>query len=76
MSHVLAQNGSKGNVVAVRIKKTPGFGILQRKGNVYTGIVPDCARKTLQAIIRGRIEPDSIIHSDSGRGYNGLVNVG
>jgi len=27
--------------------------------------VPDCDRKTLLAIIRGRIEPDSI-HSDSG----------
>ena len=34
-------------------KKTPVFGIFQRKGNGYTEIVPDCARKTLQAIIRG-----------------------
>ena len=56
--------------------KTPVFGILQRKGNVYTEIVPDCARKTLQAIIRGRVEPDSVIHSDSWRGYNGLVDLG
>jgi hypothetical protein len=36
--------------------KTPVFGILQRGGKVYTEIVPDCARKTLQAIIRGRVE--------------------
>lgn len=57
-------------------KKTPVFGILQRKGNVYTEIVPDCARKTLQAIIRGKIEPDSVIHSDGWRGYNGLVDLG
>jgi transposase len=56
--------------------KTPVFGILQRNGNVYTEIVPDCARKTLQAIIRGRVDPDSIIHSDSWRGYNGLVDLG
>ena len=51
---------------AIRIKgkrgrgaygKTPVFGILQRGGKVYTEIVPDCARKTLQAIIRGRVEP-------------------
>ena len=56
--------------------KTPVFGILQRKGNVYTEIVPDCARKTLQAIIRGRVDPDSVIHSDSWRGYNGLVDLG
>ena len=56
--------------------KTSVFGILQRKGNVYTEIIPDCARKTLQAIIRGRVEPDSVIHSDSWRGYNGLVDLG
>lgn len=56
--------------------KTPVFGILQRGGNVYTEIVPDCARKTLQSIIRGRVEPDSIIHSDAWRGYTGLVDLG
>jgi transposase len=56
--------------------KTPVFGLLQRGGKVYTEIVPDCARKTLQAIIRGKVEPESIIHSDSWRGYNGLVDLG
>jgi transposase len=56
--------------------KTPVFGILQRGGQVYTEIVPDCARKTLQAIIRGRVEPDSVIHSDFWRGYGGLVDLG
>jgi transposase-like protein len=56
--------------------KTPVFGILQRGGHVYTEIVPDCARKTLQAIIRGRIDPDSVINSDGWRGYNGLVDLG
>ena len=45
-------------------KKTPVFGILKRGGKVYTEIVPDCAKTNLQAIIRGRVEPDSIIHSD------------
>ena len=56
--------------------KTPVFGILQRKGKVYTEVVPDCAKATLQAIIRGRVSPDSIIHSDKWRGYNGLVDLG
>ena len=56
--------------------KTPVFGILQRVGKVYTEIVPDCARKTLQAIIRGKVDPDSIIHSDKWPGYNGLVDMG
>ena len=57
-------------------RKTPVFGILQRKGSVYTEIVPDCARKTLQTIIRGKVEPNSVIHSDSWRGYDGLVDLG
>jgi len=56
--------------------KTPVFGILQRNGKVYTEIVPDCSRATLQAIIRGKVKPDSVIHSDKWRGYNGLVDVG
>jgi len=38
-------------------------------------IVPDCVRKTLQAIIRGKVDPESIIHSDSSRGYDGLVDL-
>ena len=52
------------------------FGILQRRGKVYTEIVPDCAQATLQAIIRGKVSPDSVIHSDGWRGYNGLVDIG
>jgi len=30
----------------------------------------------LQAIIRGKVAPESIIHSDGWRGYDGLVDVG
>jgi len=43
---------------------------------VYTEIVPDCSRATLQAIIRGRVDVESVIHSDKWRGYNGLVDIG
>lgn len=56
--------------------KTIVFGIFKRNGKVYTEIVPDCARQTLQAIIRGRVSVESIVHSDMWRGYNGLVDVG
>jgi transposase-like protein len=56
--------------------KTPVFGIFQRGGRVYTEIVPDCAKATLQAVIRGRVSLDSIIHSDHWRGYKGLVDLG
>ena len=57
-------------------KKTPVFGIFKRGGKVYTEIVPNCAKHTLQAIIRGRVDPDSIIHSDGWPGYDGLVDLG
>lgn len=56
--------------------KTIVFGIYKRNGKVYTEIVPDVARRTLQAVIRGRVDIKSIIHSDTWRSYNGLVDVG
>lgn len=56
--------------------KTIVFGLLKRHGKVYTEIVPDCSKATLQAVIRGHIESDSVIHSDGWRGYDGLVDIG
>jgi len=56
--------------------KTIVFGIYKRNGCVFTEIVPNAARPTLQNIIRGRVSIDSVIHSDGWRGYNGLVDVG
>src|SRR5215212_3809413 len=56
--------------------KTIVFGLLKRDEKVYTEIVPDCKKATLQAIIRGRVAPEAVIHSDGWRGYDGLVDVG
>jgi transposase-like protein len=56
--------------------KTIVFGLLKREGKVYTEIVPDCKKVTLQAIIRGRVSLEAVIHSDGWRGYDGLVDVG
>jgi len=56
--------------------KTIVFGLLKRQGKVYTEIVPDCSKATLQGIIRGNVEPATIIHSDGWRGYDGLVDIG
>jgi transposase len=36
--------------------KTIVFGLLKRNGKVYTRIVPNCSRATLQAVIRGKVE--------------------
>lgn len=64
------------NAVAVEQAKRSSSASSNAGGKVYTEIVPDCARPTLQAIIRGRVSVESIIHSDMWRGYNGLVDVG
>ena len=56
--------------------KTIVFGVFKRDGRVYTEIVPDCSKRTLLAVIRGRIKPEVVVHSDGWRGYDGLVDVG
>ncbi len=56
--------------------KTIVFGLLKRKGKVYTKVIPNCSRATLQAVIRGKVDIESTIHSDGWRGYNGLVDLG
>ena len=56
--------------------KTIVFGIFKRNGKVYTEIVPNASKATLQGVIRGKVDIESIIHSDKWRGYNGLVDLG
>jgi transposase len=56
--------------------KTIVFGLLKRNGKVYTKIVPNCSRARLQAVIRGKVDLESTIHSDGWTGYNGLVDLG
>ena len=56
--------------------KQPVFGIFERQGEVYTEIIPDCSQATLRAVIRGRIDPASVVCSHGWPGYDGLVDVG
>ena len=56
--------------------KTIVFGVFKREGHVYTEIVPDVTKTTLQKAIRGKVGLDTVIHSDGWRGYDGLVDVG
>ena len=56
--------------------KTIVFGLFKRNGWVYTEIVPDARKRTLQRVIRGKVSLDSAIHSDGWRGYHGLVDMG
>lgn len=56
--------------------KTIVFGIFKREGCVYTEIVPDASKQSLLKAICGRVDLNSIIHTDGWRGYDGLVDVG
>ena len=56
--------------------KTIVFGILKRGDRVWTQIVPDAKKRTLQRVIRGKVSLDSVIHTDGWVGYDGLVDVG
>ena len=38
--------------------------------------VPDGSKPTLQGIIRGRVDPRTVINSDGWRGYHGRVDLG
>ena len=57
-------------------RKTAVFGILKRGGYVWTQIVPNAKKRTLQRLIRGKIGLDSVIHTDGWVGYDGLVDMG
>ena len=56
--------------------KTIVFGLLQRDDQVYTEIVPNASKSTLQAMIRGKVASESIVHTDRWRAYDGLVDLG
>src|ERR1700689_515128 len=56
--------------------KTIVFGLLKRGNQVYTEIVPNATKAVLQAVIRGKVSPESIMHTDGWGGYDGLVDLG
>ena len=56
--------------------KTIVFGLLKRGDKVYTAIVPNAGKAALQAVIRGRAELSSVLHTDGWAGYHGLVDLG
>lgn len=43
--------------------KQPVFSVFERDGRVYTEIVPDCKRLTLQAVMLGKVSIESVIYS-------------
>ena len=52
--------------------KVPVFGLLKRGGHVYTVAVTDTKADTLIPIIACKVQPDSIVYTDSYRSYDTL----
>ncbi len=52
--------------------KVPVFGILKRGGQVYSQIISNTKTATLLPIIRQKLQPDSVVYTDSYQSYNAL----
>jgi len=52
--------------------KVAVFGILKRKGKVYTVVVNDTKTQTLMPLISKKVKPDSVVYTDSYRAYDVL----
>ena len=58
-------------------RKIPVVGLLKRRGQVYTEIIPDASRSSLMPIITGLITKSrSNIYTDKWHSYDGLVFQG
>ena len=53
------------------------FGITERNAKIYTEVVPEENRELLQAAIRGKVAPETVVGSSGyhWRGYDGLVDL-
>ncbi len=56
--------------------KVSVFGLLKRRGKVYTSPVPSVSRATLRTVIRQRVQDGTTIYSDEFAGYDGLLSLG
>ena len=68
----LSEHFIAGTAARCAAGKVPVFGLLKRRGKVYTKIIPDAKSNTLIPIIERKVIPDSIVYSDYWRGYNVL----
>lgn len=64
-----ARKGQRGRGASGKVAV---FGILKRHGKVYTKMVRDTKTQTLMPIIKGKIQPDSIVYTDNYRSYYAL----
>jgi transposase len=63
------RKGRRGRGAAEKIAV---FGLLKRRGKVFTAIIPNAKTETLLPIIQEKVTPDSIVYTDTFRSYNAL----
>lgn len=63
------RKGKRGRGAAGKIAV---FGLLKRKGRVYTAVIPNARTEILMPIIEEQVEPDSIVYTDAFKAYNAL----
>ncbi|MES2207143.1 MAG: IS1595 family transposase [Pseudomonadota bacterium] len=64
-----ARKGKRGRGAA---GKMIVFGLLKRKGKVFTKVIENTKTDTLMPIFRAKVVPDSIVYTDTYRSYNAL----
>ena len=52
--------------------KVAVFGLLKRRGKVFTAIIANAKSRTLLPIIEEKVAPDSIVYTDTFKSYNAL----
>ena len=57
-------------------RKVPVIGVFKRNGKVFTDVLEDCSREALEAVIKGKVAYESIVHTDGWKGYDGLIDIG
>ena len=62
----------KGNRGRGAAGKVIVFGLLKRKGKVFTRVVPDVSGETLMPIIEHKVYAESVVYTDSWGAYNAL----
>jgi transposase len=70
------QKGKPGRPTLASSKKTPVFGMVERKGRIVASVVPDARAVTLMPIIREHVLPRSMIYTDEWHAYYSLGKVG
>jgi transposase len=52
------------------------FGLIKRKGKVYTQVVKNCSASTLLPIIQEKVDASAEVFTDGFKAYDGLVDAG